>query len=131
MSARGSASWGLKAISVFYLVGIFAVTIALFTNRAAVGRQLAAVHGLPALAGVPVILLTIAMGALVVAGINSMRPWGYWTILAYMWFLLLIPPFTLGADRISVFANIAWPLLMTIVLFAERRSFGIGARRSV
>lgn len=88
---RGSADWGPKATCAFYVVGIAAVTVALFTNRAEVGRQFAADHGLPALAGAPAILLTIAMGVPVVADISSMRLWGWWLVMTHMAFLLHHP----------------------------------------
>jgi hypothetical protein len=126
MQDKPNAPWGLKAIIVFYIVGVVAVTITLFTNRAATGQQLAAVHGLPALAGAPAILLTIAMGIAVVLGLNSMRPWGWWLTIAYMAFLLILPPLTLGSSRVSIFANILWPLLMVIYLVVKRRLFGVG-----
>jgi len=126
MQGKQKAPWGLKAIIVFYAVGLVAVTITLFTNRVATGSQLALVHGLPALAGVPAILLTISMGMLVVLGLNSMRPWGYWFILAYMGFLLVVPPLTMGGGRVSLFANVAWPVFVVIYLFVKRRLFGVG-----
>lgn len=126
MQDKPNAPWGLKAIIAFYIVGVVAVTITLFTNRAATGQQLAAVHGLPALAGAPAILLTIAMGIAVVLGLNSMRPWGWWLTMAYMAFLLIVPPVTLGSSRVSIFANILWPLLMVIYLIVKRRLFGVG-----
>jgi hypothetical protein len=126
MQDKPNAPWGLKAIIVFYIVGVVAVTITLFTNRAATGQQLAAVHGLPALAATPAILLTIAMGIAVVLGLNSMRPWGWWLTMAYMAFLLILPPLTLGSSRVSVFANILWPLLMVIYMIVKRRLFGVG-----
>ena len=126
MQDKPNAPWGLKAIIGFYIVGVVAVTITLFTNRAATGQQLAAVHGLPALAGAPAILLTIAMGIAVVLGLNSMRPWGWWLTMAYMAFLLIVPPVTLGSSRVSIFANILWPLLMVIYLIVKRRLFGVG-----
>lgn len=129
MSKRDSAGWGLKAISVFYLVGIVAVTITLLANRATVGEQLAAVHGLPALAGAPAMLLTIVMGVLVVVGINSMRAWGYWLTMAYMAFLLVFPPLALGKDGISLFANVLWPLFMVVYLYVKRSAFGVGRSR--
>jgi hypothetical protein len=126
MQDKPNAPWGLKAIIAFYIVGVVAVTITLFTNRAATGQQLAAVHGLPALAGAPAILLTIAMGIAVVLGLNSMRPWGWSLTMAYMAFLLIVPPLTLGSSRVSIFANILWPLLMVIYLIVKRRLFGVG-----
>jgi hypothetical protein len=126
LQSKPNAPWGLKAIIVFYIAGVVAATITLFTNRAATGQQLAAVHGLPSLAGAPAILLTIAIGIAVVLGLNSMRPWGWWLTMAYMSFLLVVPPLTLGSSRVSLFANILWPLLMVIYLFVKRRSFGVG-----
>ncbi len=126
MSERDSADWGLKAISVFNAVGTVAVTIALFTNRVAVGDQLAAVHGFPALAGAPAILLTIVAGILVVVGIYSMRAWGWWLTMAYMAFLIVFPPLALGKDRISLFANVLWPLFMVAYLYLKRGAFGVG-----
>lgn len=126
MENKSKAPWGLKAIIVFYAVGVVAVTITLFTNRVATGSQLALVHGLPGLAGVPAILLTISMGLLVVVGLSSMRPWGYWSTLAYTGFLLVVPPLTIGGDRVSLFANVVWPVFVLIYLFIKRRLFGVG-----
>jgi hypothetical protein len=126
MQSKSKAPWVLRVIIVFYAVGVVAVTITLFTNRVATGKQLALVHGLPTLAGVPAILLTIAMGVLVIVGLSSMRPWGYWSTMAYMGFLLLVPPLTMGGGRVSVAANIVWPLFVVIYLFVKRRLFGVG-----
>ena len=126
MDEYRATPFGLKAISVFYIVGIVAASIALFANRQAVGQQLASVHGLPALTGAPAILLTIFMGVVVVAGLNSMQPWGYWSTMAYMGFLLVFPPLALGAGHISPFANVVWPLFMGVYLFIKRRNFGVG-----
>lgn len=126
MRETRSTAWGLKAISVFYIVGVVAVVISLFTNRATVGKQLALVHGLPSLPAVLAFALTILMGVLVVAGINSMRAWGYWLTTAYMAYLLLFPPLAMGGDRVSLFANVFWPATVLIYLFIKRRSFGVG-----
>ena len=119
-------AWGLTAIAVFYLVGVIAAVVTLFSNRAATGAQLAAVHGMPWLPPVPAIALTVLMGALVVAGINSARPWGFWLVIGYMVFLLVVPPYVLGASHVSLFANVFWPLLMVVYLTFERRDFGVG-----
>ncbi len=101
-------------------------TIALFTNRVAVGGQVAAVHGLPVLAGAPAILLAIVMSVLVVLGINSKRAWGYWLTMAYMAFLLAFPPLALGMDRILMFANVIWPAVMVVYLYLRRGRYGVG-----
>lgn len=127
MRNGSGAPWGLRAIIVFYVVGVCATAIALFTNRVATGEQLALVHGLPASTGAPAILLTMAAGALVVVGLNSMRPWGYWFTVSYMGFLLLVPPLALGGDRVSLFANVAWPIFVIAYLSTKRRLFGLGA----
>ena len=126
MRDSGASEWGLNAIAVFYIVGIVAAVIALFGNRAAVGEQLASVHGLPVSAGLAAFPLTIAMGILVAVGINSRRPWGYWVTTAYMAFLLVLPPLTIGKDHISLFANVFWPAFVVIFLFIKRRRFGVG-----
>jgi hypothetical protein len=120
------APWGLKAIVAFYALGVVAVATALFTNRAATGEQLALVHGLPILAGVPAILLTIVMGVLVIAGLRFMRPWGYWLTITYMGFLLVVPPLTVGVGRLSTFTNVAWPLFVVVYLLVKRHAFGVG-----
>ncbi len=130
MQSQMKRPWGLRAIAGFYVFGVVAIAAALLTNRAAIGEQLATVHGLPLSAGTPAILLTLAMGVLVALGLDSMRRWGYWLTLAYMGFLLVVPALTVGSRHISVFANFVWPVLVILYLFRKRSWFDIGASRA-
>jgi hypothetical protein len=120
---------GFLFIACFYALGVAAVTLMLFTDRAEVGAQLAAVHGLTALAGVPIMLLTIAAGIIVVIAFCEPRPWAFWTVIGYMAYLLVVPPLVLGPSRISVFANVVWPLCMLAYLLWRHGIFGVGGTR--
>jgi hypothetical protein len=120
---------GFLLIAGFYALGVAAVTLTLFTDRTEVGARLASVHGLTALAGLPIMLLTIAAGIVVVVAFCEPRPWGFWTVVGYMAYLLVVPPLVLGPSRISVFANVVWPLCMLVYLFWRHRLFGIGGTR--
>lgn len=125
MGDRRIISGWLDAIAAFYAFGVVAVAIAMFTNRSVVGEQLAMVHGLPGLAGVPIFLLTILMGVLVVAGLHSLKPWGYWLIMVYMGYLLVVPASIFGKGT-PLFANFFWPGFMLIYMFIKRSDFGVG-----
>ncbi|MCX8007938.1 MAG: hypothetical protein N3B11_07525 [Coriobacteriia bacterium] len=127
MEGKPAAPRLLRAIIGFYILGVAAGAVALVTNRAATGEQLARVHGVPWLAGAPAILLTLVMGGLTIAGLGSMKPWGYRLTMAYMAYLLVAPPLVVGGSRLSVFANVMWPLFMLGYLYLTRRSFGIGS----
>ena len=118
---------GFLLIAAFYALGVVAVTFTLFTNRDEVGARLAAVHGLTVLAGLPIMLLTIAAGATVVVAFCRPRPWALWLVVAYMVYLLVIPRLVLGPNGISLFANIVWPLFMLAYLLWRHRFFGVGA----
>jgi hypothetical protein len=119
--------FGLKAIIVFYVVGVVAVLFSLLSNdRAAVGAQLASVHGTLWLPAVPAIVLTALLGALVVVALNCGRRWGFWLVVGYMVFLLLFPAWVLGSDHVSLFANVVWPVILVAYLVVRRRHFGVG-----
>ena len=119
---------GLLVISSFYGLGVIALIVATFFNREQVGIQIANVHGLPALAGFPIMILTCIVGSLVAIGLYSMTRWGYWLTLAYMAYLLVVPTILLGRDA-SLFANLTWPLAVAVYLVLRRRQyFGIYQR---
>jgi predicted ribosomally synthesized peptide with SipW-like signal peptide len=120
---------GFLLIAGFYALGVAAVTLALFTDRTEVGAKLASVHGLTALAGLPIMLLTIAAGIVVLIAFCEPRPWAFWTVVGYMAYLLVVPPLVVGPGRISVFANIVWPLCMLAYLLWRHRLFGVGDTR--
>ena len=117
---------GFLLIAAFYALGVAAVTLTLFTNRTEVGDRLAAVHGVTALAGLPIMLLTIAAGALVVVAFCRPRPWAFWLVVGYMVYLLIVRSLILGPHSDSVFANVVWPLCMLTYLLWRHRLFGVG-----
>jgi hypothetical protein len=119
---------GLLIISGFYGLGVLALIVALFLNRDQVGIQVANVHGVPALAGFPIIILTCIVGTLVGIGLFNMTPWGYWLTMAYMVYLLVVPAILVGRDA-SLFANLTWPLTVTVYLLLRRRQY-FGMRQS-
>jgi hypothetical protein len=116
---------GLLVISGFYGLGVVALIVAMFLNREQVGIQIANVHGLPTLAGFPILVLTCIVGILVAIGLYNMTRWGYWLTLVYMVYLLVVPTILLGRDA-SLFANLTWPLTVVVYLVLRRRQyFGI------
>jgi hypothetical protein len=120
---------GLLGISSFYALGVVALLVAMFFNREQVGIQIAKVHGLPALAGFPIMVLTCIVGILVAIGLYNMTRWGYWLTLAYMAYLLLVPTILLGRDA-SLFANLTWPLTVVVYLVLRRRQYFGAYQRS-
>jgi hypothetical protein len=119
---------GLLVISSFYGLGVIALIVAMFLNREQVGIQIANVHGLPALAGFPIVVLTCSVGILVAIGLYNMTRWGYWLTLAYMAYLLVVPTVLLGRDA-SLFANLTWPLTVLVYLVLKRKQyFGVQQR---
>jgi hypothetical protein len=113
---------GLLVISSFYGLGVVILIVAMFFNREQVGIQIANVHGLPALAGFPIMILTCIVGILVAMGLYYMTPWGYWLTLAYMGYLLIVPIVLLGRDT-SLFANLTWPLSVIVYLALKRKQY--------
>jgi hypothetical protein len=120
---------GLVVISGSYGLGVIALIVAMFFNREQVGIQIANVHGLPALAGFPIMVLTCIVGILVAIGLYNMTRWGYWLTLAYMAYLLLVPTILLGGDA-SLFANLTWPLTVVVYLVLRRRQYFGAYQRS-
>ena len=119
---------GLLFISGFYGLGVVALIVAMFFNREQVGIQIANVHGLPDLAGLPIVVLTCIVGIMVAIGLYNITRWGYWLTLAYMAYLLLVPTFLVGRDA-SVFANLTWPLTVLVYLVLKRKQyFGVQQR---
>jgi hypothetical protein len=128
MESRKKPLFGLVVISGSYCLGVVALIIAMFLNREQVGVQIANVHGVPALAGFPILLLTCILGTLVAIGLYTMTSWGYWLTLIYVCYLLIVPPFLVGED-VSLFANVTWPLTVAVYLVLRRRQyFGIYQR---
>ena len=119
---------GLLVISSFYGLGVVALIVAMIFNREQVGIQIANVHGLPALAGFPILILACILGTLVAIGLYNMTSWGYWLTLAYMAYLLVVPTILLGRDA-SLLANLTWPLTVAVYLVLRRRQY-FGAHQS-
>lgn len=119
---------GLVLISGSYGLGVIVLIVAMFLNREQVGIQIANVHGLPALAGFPILVLTCIVGILVAIGLHNMTRWGYWLTLAYMAYLLVVPSVLPGTD-VSLFANLTWPLTVLVYLVLKRKKyFGVQQR---
>jgi hypothetical protein len=113
---------GVVLISGSYCVGVAALIVAMFLNRDVVGVQIANVHGVPALAGLPILILTCIVGTLVAIGLYKMTSWGYWLTLVYASYLLIGPPLLVGKDA-SLFANLTWPLTMVIYLVLRKKKY--------
>jgi hypothetical protein len=128
MESQKQPSLGLLVISGSYCLGVVALVAAMFLNREQVGVQLANVHGVPALAGLPILLLTSILGTLVAIGLYNMTCWGYWLTLTYVCYLIIVPPILVGGD-VSLFGNVTWPLTVAAYLILRRRQF-LGAKQS-
>ena len=125
MEPRRRPMLGLALISGFYCLGVAALLAAMFLNREEVGVQIANVHGVPALAGFPILILTCVVSALAAIGLYNMTSWGYWLTVVYAGYLLVVPPILVGRDA-SLFGNVTWPLTVVVYLVIRReRYFGI------
>jgi len=125
MESRKRPLLGILLISGTYCLGVVALIVAMFLNRQEVGVQIANVHGVPALAGTPILILACIVSALVAIGLYRMTLWGYCLTLIYVGYLLIVPPILVGKDA-SLFGNLTWPLTVAIYLVLRRkRYFGI------
>jgi hypothetical protein len=122
MQSRKRPLLGLVLISGFYCLGVASLIVATLLNREKVGVQIANVHGVPALAGFPILGLTCTVGALVAIGLYKMTSWGYWLTLIYVSYLLVVPPILVGND-VSLFGNITWPLSVVVYLVFRRKQY--------
>ena len=122
MESRTRPMLGVLLISGSYCVGVAALIIAMFSNHEQVGALIANVHGVPALAGFPILIPTCIVGALVAIGLYRMTSWGYWLTLIYACYLLIVPPLLVGKDA-SLFANLTWPLSMAVYLILRRKRY--------
>ena len=122
MKMRKRSLLGLVLISGSYCLGVATLIIAMFFNSEEVGVQIANVHGVPALAGFPIIILTCLVGTLVAIGLYKMTAWGYWLTLIYVCYLLLGPPILTG-EVASLIGNITWPLTVAIYLVLSRKQY--------
>jgi hypothetical protein len=98
MESRKQPLLGVVLISGFYCLGVAALVVAMFFDSEEVGVQIANVHGVSALAGFPILILTCIVGALVAIGLYNMTSWGYWLTLNYVCYLLIGPPILVGKD---------------------------------
>jgi hypothetical protein len=128
MEPRKQPLLGLVLISGSYCLGVTALIAAMLFNREQVSVQIADVHGVPALAGFPILILTCIVGALVAIGLYKMTLWGYWLTLIYVCYLLAVPPILVGKVP-SLIGNITWPLTVAIYLVLRRKQY-FGARQS-
>jgi hypothetical protein len=127
MESRKSPMMGLIMISGSYCLGVVVLILAMLLNHEQVGIQLANIHGVPALAGFPILILTCILGTLVAIGLYNMTSWGYWLALIYACYLLIFPPILVGGDA-SLFGNITWPLGVVAYLVLRRRQYFAGPR---
>ncbi len=121
MESRKRPLLGLVLISGSYCLGVAALIVAMFFNSEEVGVQIANVHGVPALAGFPILILTCIVGALVAIGLYKMTSWGYWLTLIYVCYLLVVP--LLVGKVPSLIGNITWPLTVAVYLVLRRKQY--------
>jgi hypothetical protein len=122
MESRKRPLLGLVLISGSYCLGAVALIVAMFFNREQVGVQIANVHGVPTLAGFPILILTCMVGALVAIGLYKMTSWGYWLSLIYVCYLLVVPPILVGKVP-SLIGNITWPFTVAVYLVLKRKQY--------
>ena len=114
--------FGIQFLACFYFLGAFVLTLAMLFNLEKIGAQIAELHGLPALAGYPILLPTISLGALIGFGLYKRTLWGYWLTLFYLAYLLIVPAILLDS-AISIFGNIIWPLAAGGYLLLKRGEY--------
>ena len=125
MEKRKRPLLGLILISGSYCLGVGVLIVVMLLNSKEVGVQIANVHGVSALAGFPIVILTCIMGTLIAIGLYEMTSWGYWLTLIYVCYLLIVPPLLVGRVP-SLIGNITWPLTVAIYLvFRRKQYFGI------
>jgi hypothetical protein len=122
MESRKEPLPGIVLISGSYFLGIASLILSIFLNSEKVGGQIANIHGIPALAGYPILILTIIVSAFAAIGLYRMTPWGYWFTLIYVCYLLIIPPILAGRIP-SLIGNITWPLTVSIYLVLRRNKY--------
>jgi len=127
MQSRKRPFLGVVLISGSYCVGVLTLIVAMILNHEQAGVQIATVHGVPALAGFPILILTCMVGALVAIGLYKMTSWGYWLTLIYVCYLLVVPPILVGKVP-SLIGNITWPLTVAVYLVLRRKQYS-GARQ--
>lgn len=113
---------GIQLLAYLYCLGSAVLLLALPFNHQKVGAQMAALHGLPALSSIPILILISAVGLLIGIGLYKMTPWGYWLSLVYLVYLFVVPQLLVG-DIPSVFGNIVWPLSTGVYLILKREAY--------
>jgi len=109
-------------MAYLYFLGASALLLALPFNHQKIGVQIANLHGLPVLGGIPILVLTSGLGFLIGYGLYKMTSWGYWLTLGYLIYLFLAPQLLLP-EVPSIFGNIIWPLAAGVYLVLKRKNF--------
>ena len=121
-AANGQEIPGVRLMAYLYFLGASALLLALPFNHQKIGVQIANLHGLPVLGGIPILVLTSGLGFLIGYGLYKMTSWGYWLTLGYLIYLFLAPQLLLP-EVPSIFGNIIWPLAAGVYLVLKRKNF--------
>jgi hypothetical protein len=113
---------GIRLIAYLYFLGAAVLLLALPFNHQKISQQIASLHALPALGGIPFLILVSGVGILIGYGLYKMTGWGYWLTLGYLMYLF-IAPHLLGNNVTSIFGNIIWPLSAGVYLILNRKDY--------
>lgn len=119
---RQGKFFGISFIGWFYIFGAAILLAASFTGSGTAMNKIAAVHGFPALAGRPMMVIVALLGLTIAYGLLRYTRWGYWLTISYLLYLLIVVP-VLSHGQISAFGNVVWPLVALIYLGNKRRAY--------
>ncbi len=117
--------FGINLISYFYFFGIALVFITLFSSSANIsGYSFATVIGLPFLSELAAKILLILSTAPVIWGFYQQKKWGYWVMIFYSIYFLLVSSYLAGIYSWQPFAgNAIWSLIVLAYTFWRRDFF--------
>lgn len=113
---------GIRLMAYVYLLGAAVLLLALPFNHQKIGLQIANLHGLPNLGGIPILVLISGVGILIGYGLYKMTSWGYWLTLVYLMYLFIAPQL-LMSEVPSIYGNIIWPLTGGVYLLLKKRAY--------
>ena len=113
---------GLTFIAWFYMFGALVLIAAVLNGSDAAARQIANVHGVPALAGTPIMIGVSALAFVLAFGLLRFTVWGYWLTVIYLLYLLLCVPAIVGCEA-SNFGNLVWPIAVLVYLRVRKRQY--------
>lgn len=124
---RQGKFFGISFIGWFYIFGAVILLAATFAGSGNAMSQIAAVHGFPALAGWPMMVVVAILGLTIAYGLLQYTRWGYWLTITYLLYLMVAVP-VLSHGHVSAFGNVIWPLGVVIYLGIKKEHYFLRVR---